>query len=181
MTSRGSAARYAKALFDVARQESTPEQIERELESFADLLQHSPELEGVLTNPVVPVPGKRGVMQALLPGLELSTPVSKLLLLLVERGRIALVPELLEVYRERLMEHQRVLRAEVTTATALSDERVRRLAERLSTATGRRVLVDTRVDPALIAGIVARIGSTVYDGSVATQLAGMRQRLVEQI
>ncbi len=181
MTARASAARYAKALFDVARQELTPEQVEQELAAFARLVQQSPELGGVLTNPVVPVPSKRGIVQALLARSGLSGPVNKLLLLLVERGRIALVPDVLEVYRERLMEHQRVLRAEVTTAVALSDERVQRLADRLSTATGRRVLVDARVDPSLVAGIVARIGSTVYDGSVATQLASMRQRLIEHI
>lgn len=181
MTTRASAARYAKALFDVALRELTPEQAEQDLASVADLLQEHPGLHRALTNPVVPVSAKRGVLEAVLERLTPSVPVRKLLLLLADRDRLVLVPDLLAVYRERLMEHQRVIRAEVTTAEPLTADRAQRLADRLSDATGRRVVMTTHVDPALLGGIVTRIGSTVYDGSVATRLARMRQQLVEQV
>ena len=181
MTTRASAARYARALFDVAVRELTPEQAEKDLASVADLLQQHPDLRRALTNPVVPVAAKRGVLEALFARLTLAAPVQRLLLLLADRDRLTLVPELLEVFRERVMEYQHVVRAEVTTAEPLSPEGVQRLSARLSDATGQLVVMTTRVDPALLGGIVTRIGSTVYDGSVATRLARLRQQLVSQM
>ena len=73
-----------------------------------------------------------------------------------------------------------MVRAEVTSAAPLPQDRAAQLQERLAAVTGRRVTMTTKVDPALIGGVVARIGSTVYDGSIATQLASMKQRLLEQ-
>jgi F-type H+-transporting ATPase subunit delta len=180
MPTRASAARYARALFDVALKESDPVQVERDLSAFANLLSSSPELESVLTNPGVPVAGKRAVTEALTTRLEDSSPVRKLLALLAERDRLALVPDLLAVYRERLMDYQQIVRAEITTAAPLSAEGAAQLQQRLAKVTGRRVDVITSVDPAIIGGLVARIGTTVYDGSVATQLSKIRERLTQQ-
>ncbi len=120
-------------------------------------------------------------MQQLLDRLKPGSPAGKLLLLLAERDRLALVPELLDVYRERLNEHLHVVRAEITTAEPLPPDRERALQQRLATATGRTVTLTTRVDPSIIGGMVTRIGSTVYDGSVATQLQAIRQRLAERV
>jgi F-type H+-transporting ATPase subunit delta len=180
MLSRASASRYARALFDVALKESDPAQAERDLSAFANLMSSNPELHSALTNPGVPVAGKRAVTEALTLRLEVSSPVRKLLALLAERDRLSLVPDLLAVYRERLMDHQQIVRAEVTTAAPLSAERAAQIEQRLAQATGRRVDVTTSVDPTIIGGIIARIGSTVYDGSVATQLSKIRQRLTQQ-
>jgi len=174
---RASASRYAKALLDVAIAESTPEQAEKDLAWFADLGAQHAELQRVLLNPVVPAAKKRGVVQGLISQATVSAPVTKLLLLLAERDRLALVPELLDAYRERLREHRHVITAEVTTAAPLAAERAEALRQRLAKATGRTVTLSTTVDPALIGGIVARIGSTVYDGSVARQLEAIKQDL----
>jgi len=181
MPSRASAARYARALFDVALQESDPVQIERDLASFAGLMSSNAELQGVLTNPAVPVAPKRQITDALAKRLNVAPPAHKLLSLLAERDRLAIVPDLLAVYRERLMEHQQVVRAEVTTAEPLSDDRVAQLQQQLASVTGRRVDMKTSVDPAIIGGVVTRIGSTVYDGSIATQLAKLREKLAERM
>jgi F-type H+-transporting ATPase subunit delta len=75
------------------------------------------------------------------------------------------------------MEMQQIVRAEVTTAAPIPDERLEGLRTRLGEITGRQVTMTARVDPSLIAGIVTRIGSTVYDGSVSTQLATIRRKL----
>jgi len=179
MSSRASAARYARALFDVALKESDPAQMERDLGAFATLLSSNGELQVALTNPGVPVAGKRSLTDAIAARLDLASPVRKLLGLLAERDRLALVPDLLTVYRERLLEHQRIVRAEVTTATPLPADRAEQIQSRLAQITGQRVDVTTSVDPSIIGGIVARIGSTVYDGSVATQLSKIRQRLAQ--
>ena len=177
MPSRASAARYAKALFDVALKESDPAQVERDLAAFANLMSSNAELHGALTNPGVPVAGKRAIAETLATRLKAASPVRKLLLLLADRDRLAVVPDLLEVYRERLREHEQIVRAEITTAAPLSPDRAAQLQQRLAQATGRRVDITTNVDPAIIGGIVARIGSTVYDGSVATQLSKIRENL----
>src|SRR5918912_530345 len=85
--------------------------------------------------------------------------------------------DLLDVYRERLMEHQQVVRAEVTTAAPLSADRATQLQKKLADITGRKVDMTTTVDPAIIGGVVTRIGSTVYDGSIATQLAKLKEKM----
>jgi F-type H+-transporting ATPase subunit delta len=174
---RASAVRYARALLDITIAETDPAQAEQELAAFAALLEQHPNLQSALANPAVASAGKRAVVEQLLERLQPSAPVAKLLLLLAARDRLAMMPDLLAVYRQRLMEYQRVIRAEVTTAAPLTDARAKELADRLAKATGRTVTMTATVDPSIIGGIVTRIGSTVYDGSVAAQLQAMRQRL----
>jgi F-type H+-transporting ATPase subunit delta len=174
------AARYARALFDVALKESDPVQIERDLTSFAELLSSNAELHGALTNPAVSTSAKRQVVDALAIRLKAARPAHKLLLLLAERDRLGVVPDVLAVYRERLMEHQHVVSAEVTTAAPLTPDRLAQIQQKLATLTGRNVDMKTNVDPAIIGGVVTRIGSTVYDGSIATQLAKLKERLIER-
>jgi F-type H+-transporting ATPase subunit delta len=180
MSMRASAARYAKALLDVAINESDPDRAEQELAAFVDLVRSSPELERTLGNPVVSAADKRAVVQQILDRLTPTTPAGKLILLLASRGRLALLPDVLDVYRERLLEYRNVLRAEVTTAAPLSPERAAQLQQRLANATGRTVTMTTKVDASIIGGVVTRIGSTVYDGSVATRLAKVRDRLEQR-
>jgi F-type H+-transporting ATPase subunit delta len=181
MSTRASGARYARALLDVViREQIDPQQVERQLTAIADVLAGNPELQKVLTSPAVPVSGKRGVMQELVSRLAPVSPVTKILMMLADRDRLVLIPDLVAVYRERLMDHLKIVRADVTTAVPLSADRQAQLEKRLAEVTGRTVTMTTKVDPAIIGGIVARIGSTVYDGSVATQLETMRQRLLQQ-
>lgn len=181
MTSRAAAARYARALLDVViRENGNPEQVERELASLAAVIAGHQELQRALTNPAVPVTGKRGVIGELAARANVSPPVAKLMTLLADRDRLALLPELVDVYRQRLLDHQQIVRAEVTTAVPLAQDRAAQLEKRLAELTGRRVRMTANVDPALIGGIVTRIGSTVYDGSVATHLETMKQQLLQK-
>jgi F-type H+-transporting ATPase subunit delta len=177
MPSRASAARYARALFDVALKESDPVQIERELASFAGLMSSNAELHAALTNPAVPLGAKRHIAEALGTRMNAAPPVRKLLVLLADRDRLGIVPDLLAIYRERLMDHQQVVSAEVTTAAPLTPERVAQIEQQLAALTGRKVTMKTSVDPAIIGGVVTRIGSTVYDGSIATQLTKLKEKL----
>ena len=180
MSTRASAARYARALLDVVIKEGNPEQAEQELSALAGLFTGNLELQKTLTNPAVPVAAKRGVVEALVSRVTPLPSLGKLMLMLADRNRLALLPELAAFYRERLMEHRQIVRVEVTTAMPLPPDRAAQFQHRLAAATGRRVTMATSVDPSLIGGAVARVGSTVYDGSIATQLAKMRARLEEQ-
>lgn len=178
MTSRGAATRYARALFDVASKEGDVQQAGRDLKAFAGLVAGNEMLSRTLTSPAIPVQNKRGVVEQLLQhGGGLSPIVSKLLLMLAERDRLAMLPDLVAAYETRLMESARVVRAQLTTAVELPGDRVAALQAGLARATGREVQVETRVDPSIIGGAVARIGSTVYDGSVTTQLQKVKERL----
>jgi F-type H+-transporting ATPase subunit delta len=177
--SSASAVRYARALFDVALKESDPSRIEQELSSIVSLVTTHADLKNALESPGVPPVAKKAVVQALVERGQFTPSVGKLLAMLAERDRLTLLGDVLESFRARLREQQRVLEAELTTAIALEPEQQAALQQRLSAATARQVTVTTKVDPALIGGVVARIGSTVYDGSLATQLVKLKGRLAE--
>ena len=179
MSLRTSATRYAKALLDVAIKESDPVRIERDLTSVVDAVTTHGELQRVLTSPRTPQTARLGIMKSLTDAAKVEPPVAKLLAMLAERGRLELLPELLAVYRERLLAYRNIVRAVVTSAAPLTAEKVRAIEQRLALATGKNVQLETAVDPAIIGGVITRIGSTVYDGSIRTQLAKMRQQLVE--
>lgn len=181
MTTRTAAARYAKALFDVAVHERGDlARVETDLADIAAVFDAHPALRQVMLNPAVPAPRKRAVMQELVDRARPVTIVRKLLLMLAERDRLILLPDLLAAFRERLMEHQQVVRAEVTTAAPLPADRMATIEQRLARITGRRVAMTTRVDPQIIGGLVARVGSTVFDASIATQLQKLKNRLTER-
>ena len=107
--------------------------------------------------------------------------LAKLIALLAERDRLVLLPELLASYRERLLDHQNVVRAMSPRRFRSAADRTQAIERGLAQLTGRTVTLATKVDPSIIGGVVARIGSTVYDGSVTTQLQKMKQRLVESV
>lgn len=179
MSQRTIAARYARALLDVAIKESDPAKIEQGLAAFVDAVNGHAELKRALTSPGVPPPSKRRVVEAVTKTMALEAPLAKLLALVAERGRIEILPDLLDVYRERLLAHNNIVRASVSAATSLTPEKVQALEKSLEAVTGKDVQLDVAVDPSLIGGVVARIGSTVYDGSIRTQLQKMKQELVE--
>lgn len=181
MTARGSANRFARALFDVAFKENADlDAIEQQLSGLSSLVASHSSLQRALMNPSVPAAKKRAVLEALFQQGGQPHPIlAKLLALLADSDRLTLLPELAPAFERRLMDHRRVVRAELSTAVEIPGDRVEELRSGLARATGRDVQIETRVDPALIGGAVARIGSTVYDGSVTTQLRKLKQSLIE--
>ena len=180
MTTRTAATRYARALLDVAIKENADlDHIERDLESVVDLFTQYPAFAHALLNPVVPVPRKRAAIAELTALAQLVPMVAKLIGLLADRDRLVLVPELLAAYRERLLDHRNVIRAEITTTAALHADRAKAIEASLARTTGRIVTLTTSVDPSIVGGVLARIGSTVYDGSIARQLQKIRVQLAE--
>src|SRR5687767_14416900 len=145
MTSRAAGTRYARALFDVALKEADVERAGRDLESFARLVTGHEVLNRVLSNPAIPAARKRAVVEHLLArAAGISPVVVKLLGLLADRDRLVLLPEITAAYRTRLMEHAKVIRAEVVTAIPLPPERVTALQRGLASATGRDVQLEAR-------------------------------------
>ena len=130
MTSRASAIRYARALFDVALAERQDlAQVDRELSGLAAMVAGNEDLQRALSHPAIPAARKRAVVEQLLSLSPVNPILSRVLLLLADRDRLVLIPELAEAYRSRLMDHQQVVRAHVTTAVALPDDRVAALQQ----------------------------------------------------
>lgn len=179
MSSRTSASRYARALFDVT-DPAARSGVDTELTGVADLFAGNAELQSVFASPSVPPAAKHGVVQALITRGNLTSPVAKLLTLLAQRDRLGLVGHVAAVFHESVLAEQQVLQAEITTAMPLAEDARSALQARLSAATSKQARVTTRVDSTIIGGIVARIGGTVYDGSLANQLERIRERLTAQ-
>jgi F-type H+-transporting ATPase subunit delta len=179
MTSRTAAARYARALIDVGAKESVDlDQIGRELDDFIAFLKREPTLERLMLNPAVPAPRKRAAMEEIAKLSGFSGIVSKVLILLADRDRLTLLRDVSTTYHEMLAERQSVIRAELTSAEPLSANRVLAIEKTLTAVTGKRVSMTAKVDKDIIGGLVARVGSTVYDASVVTQLKKIRERLL---
>ena len=172
------ARRYAKAIFAVGVDSGTFEILGRQLNELAALWRDSPELRQTLENPVFKQSQKRAVLQALLPRLAPARHVQSLALLLLERGRIAVLPAVARAYEEMCDEKLGRVRAVVKSAKPLdiaSETEVRKALER---RTGKKVILTTVVDPSLIGGVVAQVAGLELDGSVASRLQAMRQRLL---
>jgi F-type H+-transporting ATPase subunit delta len=180
VTRHAAAGRYARALFDVALGESDVSKIGDELNGFVGVVQSHDALTSVFANPAIPAARKAALVTSLLERVgPLSPPLSKLVLLLAERDRLVLLSDLASAYQDRLLDHQRIIRGSVTTAVALDAQKLHLLEQGLEKATGRRVILESRVDPAIIGGVITRLGSTIYDGSVTTQLSRMKDALIE--
>lgn len=180
MTSRAAALRYARALFDVAQKERLDlERLDSELAEFNQLVSGNEPLARAFFNPAVPAPRKRAIVEQLLARSPLSPPVARLLMMLAERDRLTLLDALRGAFRERVMDSRQIVRAEVTTAIPLPPDRLTAVQQGIARATGREVQLETKVDPSIIGGAVTRIGSTVYDGSVITQLQKLKETLAQ--
>ena len=181
MTNRAAALRYARALLEVSQRDADPALVEKELAGFLDLMTSHPALSDALVSPAVPPSRKRGLVGDLLPRLgRVSDITNRLLTMLADRDRFVLLGDIVEAYRERLEELQGVVRAKITTAAPLPRGRDREIARVIEESTGRRVTLETEVDDSLIGGLVAQVGGTVYDGSIAHHLERLRRRFLRE-
>jgi F-type H+-transporting ATPase subunit delta len=172
------ARRYAKALFEMGVDGGNFEALGREIGEFADLLSASPELGQTLANPVFSATEKRAVLEKLLPRVTPTPAVQRFVMLLLERGRIVLLPAIARAFRDMTDQHLGRVRAKVTSAQPLDAGALDRVRKALERRTGKQVLLETAVDPELVGGVVASVGDLVLDGSVRTQLEDLRAKLL---
>jgi F-type H+-transporting ATPase subunit delta len=183
MTHSALASRYASALVDVAtdpRSGVDPHQVLRDLRSFAEVFTGSPELRNALTSPSVPPARKRAVVGRISEMLAVSRIARNFLFVLTDRRRIGMLAEDLEAFELLLDERLGFTRADVSSAGELDQPQRDALAHRFEQLTGRKMRMRFSVDGGLIGGLVARIGSTVYDGSVRGQLEVLGKRLLSE-
>lgn len=175
--------RYARALVDlvVAPGSSlSPEAAVAQLRAAAQMIANSAELRTALLTPAIQNSRKRAVIAKLLEGAGASTLIRNFLFVIIDHRRIAAIDEIVDAFELLLDERMGFVRAEVSSAAPLDERRHAGLESELARLTGKRMRLRFSVDPSLIGGVTARIGSTVYDGSVRGQLETMRRRLTEQ-
>jgi F-type H+-transporting ATPase subunit delta len=178
MTSRAVARRYAAALFDVVRKDGDIDRAAEELGAVKSAIAGHDELRKVIDAPTVPMAAKRAILDAVASGV--SPQVSRLIGLLADRDRLAMVAEVADAFAERVMKAKRIVPAEVVTAVPLGADSRAALAAALGRAAGAEVTMTERVDPSIVGGVIAKVGSVVFDGSVTTQIARMKQKLVAE-
>ncbi len=179
--SRPLARRYARALLEVSlakSEEGAPEAVRRDLETLAGLLREHQELAGVLQNPAVGAEAKKKITAALAGKTKPSPVGERLLGLLAERDRLALVPTIAEAFAEVWNAHRGVTAAEAVSAVELPPAQTKALVAALGQAAGREVELQTRVDPQVLGGLVVRMSGKTYDGSVRGRLAALRETLL---
>ena len=172
------ASRYARALSEAM----SPDQADTGLDQIQrlnDLMATEQDVRKLLLNPVVPQDRRKHFIERLAEAMGLDPRVRRLFVLIVERRRLPILADVVVAYQKMLDQRTGIVRAQVRAAAPLSEAEQREIAARLEKTTGKRVVMEIEEDPELIAGLVVRIGSTVYDGSLRQHLAGFRQRMVE--
>ncbi|MCP4107504.1 MAG: ATP synthase F1 subunit delta [Desulfobacteraceae bacterium] len=171
------ARRYAKALLLIGKEDGQAETYREELDGLADLIAKEKQLEQAICNPLYDASGRKKVLQAVIKQLELSNVMQAFLLLLFDKGRIGFMGSINDFYQKLADELKGVARASLVSATELSSETIEKIRSALSKKTGKDIKLEVEQDPALIGGIVTRIGDLVLDGSIRTQLLNMRESL----
>ena len=179
MTLSAVATRYAKALADVTNTASglPPQDALVQLRAFESTLDASREMLNALTTPAVPLSRKRAVVGRIAGLLQLSPIARNFLFVLIDHRRIALLGAILHSFELLVDERMGFARAEVSAPRELTESQRGAINAQLEKITGKRIRTRFSVDQALIGGVVARIGSTVYDGSVRGQLQTLGRRL----
>lgn len=165
---------YANGIFELARAEGELERVESELFTIAQALDDSPELRSTLTDPQLPTERKQALIDDLIGGRASSLSVD-LVQLIVSQGRSSELSDIARAVVEAAAASRDKAVAEVRSAVPLDEETVERLAAALGRATGKSVEVKVVVDESVIGGIVARVGDTVIDGSLARRVDSLRQ------
>lgn len=181
MSARSAARRYAAVLFEVVSKTGDVTRAERDLTAFVELVAGHAQLQQVLTSPAIPAARKRAIVDAVVAAAgDMTVEVQRLLFMLADRDRLAILGDVAAAYTARLMQHQKVVDAEIVTAQPLADGRRAVLEKALSDASGANVRVKESVNPDIMGGLVARVGSVVFDASLTRQLEKMRQQLLSQ-
>lgn len=172
------ARRYAKALLELGAEVGSLKAIVDQTSRAAEVYEASAELRAALDNPLVSHMAKKAILADVADKLAVSPTVKNTLLLLNDRRRLHVLPLIAQLLREMSDLKDGVVRAEVVTAAKLPDAYYAKLTMQLEKMTGKRVVIEKREDPTLIAGVVTRIGDTVIDGSLRTRLDELRNVLM---
>jgi F-type H+-transporting ATPase subunit delta len=174
------ASRYARALLESLPNKDAAEGVDRFLASIGEALEESREFRDLLYNPAIPRATRESVLRSLAERAGMVIQVANFLSAVVSHNRTTSLPSIATVFHEQREAAMGVVPAEITTARPLGEDLKERTLRTLEQITGRKVRLTSQVDPGIFGGAVTRIGSTVYDGSLRTQLAQLRRKMTQE-
>lgn len=172
------AKRYARAIFTLGKENGTVDVYAETLDAIADLFD-DPELDvaETLINPLYPLEARLKVMTGIAEAADADTMMIAFLNLLVERKRIDVLPEVAAQVQDMLDREKNISHGWVTSAIELDTALLGKVQAKLEDITGNKVILETQVDPSIIGGMIARVGDLVLDGSIRTQLNGLKESI----
>lgn len=170
---------YASALYDLAQSEGGLEAIETSLVAIGAMAETNPEFMGFLRSPVITADAKATAMDAILAKARVNPLVANFVRLVAKNGRLFALPVIITEFRRLAAEGRGEVSADVTSATPLSDNQVRTLAETLKARIGKTVALNQHVDPSLIGGLMVKVGSRMIDSSLKSKLTAMKIAMKE--
>jgi len=180
MKDRKLASRYARALLSSLPNQHMAEQADQFLTVIREALDETPGFRDLLFDPAVPRATRKQVLRTLAEHAEMPAQVGNFLATVVDHNRTTSLASIAEVYHEERERAAGVVPAEITTAWPLSDDLKERTQRALEEMTGRNVRLTANLDPTLLGGAVTQVGSTVYDGSLKTQLDQLRRKMTQE-
>jgi len=177
MSVQAVARRYASALADVLSEQGNAGEVQTELRMWQEMLQANAGLREVFANPTIPLEQKRAVLKRLLEATKPNSTTANFLKVLLQNQRLTELGEINLKLTQVLDVRAGVVAATVTTARPVADSTRNDLETTLTKLTGQNVRIDFTTDPNLIGGVVTRIGSTIYDGSVRSQLQQIKEKM----
>ena len=182
MITRTVSRRYAKSLMAVAVERGTaPEEILVDLENAAVFLAEQPRILELFKNPKLPMADRLGSLERFLAASHLQPLNQNFLRLLLRKQRIDILGGIVDEFRALADAQAGIVRASVTSATALTDAVVEMIRTRLAARFGKQVILSLAVEPELIGGLVVRVGSLSFDGSIRSQFKAMQSQLLEGV
>lgn len=173
----GVASRYAAALFDLAKQENQLDAVAEDLDGLVSLLSESHDLERLVNSPVVSREDQGKAIRAIAEKAGLNGLTTKFLGVLAQQRRLFVLRGVAGAYRNALADERGELKAEVASATELTDEQLEAVKSAIGRYAGRAVNVEASVDPSLLGGLVVRVGSRMLDASLKTKLQQLEQSM----
>lgn len=171
------AARYSKALFELAKETNEQDKIFSEIRALADVLDKNPELKSFLTSPLVKADKKESALQAALENSGLSEKTKNFLYLLASNNRLGIFSEIVSAFQLEADESHGVTRGQVNSATVLNSSEREAVEKTVSQITGKRVILSYHEDPSLIGGVVAKVGSFTFDDSLSSHLTRLKEEI----
>jgi F-type H+-transporting ATPase subunit delta len=175
----GMAGRYAVALFDLAREANTIDAVKGELDRFDALIAESPDLGRLVRSPIFSAEEQQRALSAVLERAGIGGLTEKFLKLVTSNRRLFAVRDMIKAFRELVADHKGEATAEVTVAEALKDEHVAALKSALKAVSGKDIDLSIKIDPAIIGGLVVKLGSRMVDSSLRTKLNAIRHAMKE--
>ena len=162
--------RYAVALFDLARDANALDTVAESLSALKAAVAESPDFKGLITSPVLSRDAAGKTIAAVASSMGIDALTTKFLGVLAQNRRLGQLPAVIRAYETLLSNHKGEARAEVTSAHPLTKTQITALAKSLKARVGREVAVEAKVDPAILGGLVVKIGSQMIDSSIRTRL-----------